>query len=75
MGGKAAQGRMTNNETFYEVSGTLLRELVDHLRQNRSQLREEWARRISADKLLTAMSEEEIFADNALPFIPPPTAG
>ena len=63
MGGKAAQGRMTNNETFYEVSGTLLRELVDHLRQNRSQLREEWARRISADKLLTAMSEEEIFAE------------
>ncbi|HXQ77625.1 MAG TPA: hypothetical protein VN797_05435, partial [Gemmatimonadaceae bacterium] len=41
----------------------LLRELVAHLRQNRTQLREEWARRITEAKLLTAMSDEEVFAE------------
>jgi rsbT co-antagonist protein RsbR len=41
----------------------LLRELVAHLRQNRTALREEWARRITEAKLLTAMSKEEIFAE------------
>src|SRR5204862_1942656 len=41
----------------------LLRELVAHLRQNRTQLREEWARRIGQAQLLTAMSEEEIFSE------------
>src|SRR5467141_2279223 len=41
----------------------LLRELVAHLRQNRTQLREEWARRIREAELLTAMSEEEIFTE------------
>src|SRR6267143_2075801 len=41
----------------------LLRELVAHLRQNRTQLREEWARLITQAKLLTAMTEEEIFAE------------
>jgi len=41
----------------------LLRELVAHLRQQRTELREEWARRITETKLLTAMSREEIFAE------------
>jgi rsbT co-antagonist protein RsbR len=41
----------------------LLRELVAHLRQNRTQLREEWARRITEAKLLTVMGKEEIFAE------------
>jgi rsbT co-antagonist protein RsbR len=41
----------------------LLRELVAHLRQHRTELREEWARRITEAKLLTAMSKEEIFAE------------
>src|SRR5215207_1533208 len=41
----------------------LLRELVAHLRQNRTQLREEWARRITDAELLTAMSPEEIFTE------------
>lgn len=41
----------------------LLSELVAHLRQNRTVLREEWARRITEAKLLTAMSKEEIFAE------------
>ena len=42
---------------------SLLRELVAHLRKNRTQLREEWARRITAAKLLGAMNSEEIFAE------------
>jgi len=46
-----------------ESTALLLRELVAHLRQNRTQLREEWARRITEAKLLTAMSKEEIFAE------------
>jgi rsbT co-antagonist protein RsbR len=41
----------------------LLRELVSHLRQNRTQLREEWVRRITRAQLLTAMSRDEIFAE------------
>src|SRR5207249_10393485 len=41
----------------------LLRELVAHLRKNRTQLREEWARRIREARLLTAMSQEEIFSE------------
>src|SRR5712664_3491637 len=47
----------------YETSAALLRELVAHLRQNRTQLREEWARRIREAELLTAMSQEEIFSE------------
>src|SRR5271168_1658197 len=46
-----------------EASAALLRELVSHLRQNRTQLREEWARRITEAKLLTAMTKDEIFAE------------
>lgn len=41
----------------------LLPELVEHLRQNRTQLREEWARRITDARLLTAMTSEEIFSE------------
>src|SRR5438093_7150416 len=44
-------------------SSTLLRELVAHLRQNRTGLREEWARRITEAKLLTAMTKDEVFAE------------
>jgi rsbT co-antagonist protein RsbR len=46
-----------------ESSIALLRELVAHLRQSRTQLREEWARRITEAQLLTAMSQDEIFAE------------
>src|SRR5215469_2575495 len=45
------------------VASELLRELVAHLRQNRTQLREEWVTRISETRLLTAMTKEEIFAE------------
>lgn len=41
----------------------LLRELVAHLRENRTELREEWARRITEAGLLTAMTKEEIFKE------------
>ena len=41
----------------------LLRELVTHLRHNRNQLRDEWAKRIMEARLLTAMSHDEIVAE------------
>ncbi|HZQ31801.1 MAG TPA: STAS domain-containing protein [Mycobacterium sp.] len=41
----------------------LLPQLVQHLRQNRTALREEWARRITEAELLTAMSPEELFSE------------
>src|SRR5260370_7134276 len=46
-----------------EEPSELLRELVAHLRQNRTQLREEWVGSISQTRLLTAMTKEEIFAE------------
>jgi|KBSSwiStaDraftv2_1062776.scaffolds.fasta_scaffold222051_2 rsbT co-antagonist protein RsbR len=51
------------NQMAAETSAALLRELVAHLRENRTQLREEWARRITDAQLLTAMSKEEIFSE------------
>jgi rsbT co-antagonist protein RsbR len=45
------------------VGEDLLPQLVQHLRQNRTALREEWARRITEAQLLTAMSPEEIFSE------------
>ena len=46
-----------------EDGADLLRELVAHLRQNRTHLRQEWAKRIGEAGLLHAMSEEEIFSE------------
>ena len=46
-----------------EPTEVLLRELVAHLRQNRTQLRQEWARRITEAKLLLAMTQEEVLAE------------
>lgn len=40
-----------------------LEELVGYLRQKRSELREQWASRISDAKLLGVMSQEEIFSE------------
>lgn len=42
---------------------TLLTELVAHLRQSRTELRQEWAQRITKASLLTAMTEEEVFTE------------
>ena len=46
-----------------ESSADLLTELVAHLRNNRTQLRQEWARRIGEARLLTALTQEEIFSE------------
>ncbi len=46
-----------------EARNELLKQLVAHLRENRTQLRQGWARRITEAKLLTAMSQDEIFAE------------
>ena len=48
--------------TIHE-DGSCLPELVSHLRDNRTGLREEWAKRITDADLLGAMSEEEIFSE------------
>src|SRR6201996_2921986 len=54
--GAAAQAAVVSSEG-------LLPQLVQHLRQNRTALREEWARRITEAELLTAMSPEELFSE------------
>ena len=46
-----------------DASAALLRELVSHLRQNRTVLREKWAQRITEAQLLTALTPEEIFSE------------
>ncbi len=46
-----------------EQTTRVLRELVAHLRDQRAVLREEWLRRITGARLLTAMSREEIYAE------------
>jgi rsbT co-antagonist protein RsbR len=46
-----------------EVDTTLLHELVGHLRQNRTDLRQEWVRRITDAQLLRVMTPEEIFSE------------
>src|SRR5262249_7423664 len=47
----------------YPSITVLLRELVAHLREKRTQLRDEWARHLIDAQLLTAMTREEIFAE------------
>lgn len=46
-----------------ETVTTLLSELAAHLRENRTVLRQEWAQRITKARLLTAMTEEEVFTE------------
>jgi len=52
-----------STSTVSDLPLGLLRELVAHLRQSRTELRQEWARRIAEARLLTAMSTQEIFAE------------
>src|SRR5262245_47179401 len=59
----ATRSISTDNNPIGATSAALLRELVSHLRENRTQLREEWARRITDAVLLTSMSKEEIFSE------------
>jgi rsbT co-antagonist protein RsbR len=49
--------------TVGDRTAAVLSELVAHLRRNRTQLREEWVRRITESRLLTSMTKEEIFAE------------
>jgi rsbT co-antagonist protein RsbR len=53
----------SSNATAGISSEGLLPQLVQHLRRNRTVLREEWARRITAAELLTAMTPDEIFSE------------
>jgi len=46
-----------------EVDGSLLHELVAYLRDNRTELREEWVARITQAQLLGVMTPEEIFSE------------
>jgi rsbT co-antagonist protein RsbR len=46
-----------------QIDTELLDELVTYLAQNRSDLREEWARRITHAQLLSVMTGEEIFTE------------
>ena len=58
-----AQTRSPRLAPTPEATAAFLRELVTHLRDNRTQLRQEWARRILNAQVLTAMTEDEIFAE------------
>jgi rsbT co-antagonist protein RsbR len=53
----------TATDGHRESNADLLTELVAHLRSNRTQLRQEWARRIGEARLLTALTQEEIFSE------------
>ncbi len=55
--------RQRDEQPVPDEAKPLLQELVAYLRENRTQLREEWARRISEAELLGVMSDEEIFSE------------
>ena len=46
-----------------EVDSSLLHELIEYLRDNRTELREEWVKRITQAQLLGVMTPEEIFSE------------
>jgi rsbT co-antagonist protein RsbR len=52
-----------HHERDADDASALLHELVAYLRDSRTELREEWARRISEAELLAVMSDEEIFTE------------
>jgi rsbT co-antagonist protein RsbR len=60
---KGRSRRRPANRRLTDTREDLLKELVAHLRKNRTVLREEWARRITDAQLLTAMTPEEIFSE------------
>ncbi|MEJ2007960.1 MAG: STAS domain-containing protein [Acidobacteriota bacterium] len=59
----SAVRKITMSARSRQESVVVLPELVAHLRENRTQLREEWARRITEAELLTAMTKEEVFTE------------
>ena len=60
---EAASRRTRPAAALRTTTDPLLQELVAYLRENRTELREEWARRISEAELLGVMSDEEIFSE------------
>lgn len=52
-------------QTLIAPATELMHEVVGYLRVKRTALREEWVRRIAADRLLSAFSEAEIIAETA----------
>jgi rsbT co-antagonist protein RsbR len=63
--GVATDGKQQRGEgREMQVDHTaLLSELVSHLRDKRTHLREQWARRIADARLLSVMTEQEIFTE------------
>lgn len=53
----------SSSRSSFRDNDFLLRELVSHLRENRTQLREVWARNILDARLLSSMTKEEIFSE------------
>jgi anti-anti-sigma regulatory factor len=51
------------DEADSEEAETLLPQLVAHLHEHRSELRQEWASRINDAHLLTAMTPQEVFSE------------
>lgn len=62
MMGQDSRGADTVAHT-QDVDSSLLRELVAHLRDERTPLREEWTRRITEAQLLSVMTSDEIFSE------------
>lgn len=60
---KIAANKSGLPESEPDSTAAVLREPVSQLRRHRTELRAEWARRITEAGLLTAMSREEIFAE------------
>jgi rsbT co-antagonist protein RsbR len=54
---------MMGDQRELQETKSLLDELVEYLRENRGELREEWARRITNEQLLSVMTREEIFSE------------
>src|SRR5258705_2486898 len=55
--------QVRSDPSLDSADGPLLRELVAHLAQHRTALREEWVHAIAEARLLGAMTREEIFAE------------
>lgn len=56
-------GTLAEHLPSADVDASLLHELVSHLRNNRAELQQQWARRITDAQLLQAMSPDEIFSE------------
>lgn len=52
-----------SSDAVTDANDLLLNELVDHLRHNRPELRDRWARRITEAHLLTTMSHDEMVTE------------